>query len=105
METFYRALFLRTCALTDVSDFMYHCLPNHRSAFAKGAGGGLPDPNLGSQELYTSWAVGSVSASVGRRVSRLSLGNDSELNHISEYNTLKKSPHKTSETMDRKDPN
>ena len=30
----------QTRALTDVLNFLYHCLPNHRSALAKGVGGG-----------------------------------------------------------------
>ena len=41
--------FWQTRALTDVLTFLYHCLPNHRSALAKGVGGGPSfqgDPGL-----------------------------------------------------------
>ena len=44
-----RAPFSQTRTLTDAQNFMYYCLPNHRSALAKGVGGDPPfqgDPGL-----------------------------------------------------------
>ena len=38
-----------TPTLTDAANFLYYCLPNHRSALAKGVGGDPPfqgDPGL-----------------------------------------------------------
>ena len=44
-----RAPFFANPTLTDARNFMYYCLPNHRSALAKGVGGDPPfqgDPGL-----------------------------------------------------------